>query len=79
MSAEVETSSGGEEGEEHLKGDGTLDMRYNSSRETVAEMEGGEDISAMSEGLYTFDFFLHFSENRRTSLFPRYGWNGSRR
>ncbi len=52
MSTEVGTSSdgGGGGGEEHLKGDGTLDMRYNSSKETVAEMGGGEDISAMSEG-----------------------------
>jgi hypothetical protein len=49
MSAEIETSSGGG-GEEHLKGDGTLDMRYNTSKETVAEMGGGEDISGMSEG-----------------------------
>jgi hypothetical protein len=50
MSTEVGTSSDGGGGEEHLKGDGTLDMRYNSSKETVAEMGGGEDISAMSEG-----------------------------
>jgi hypothetical protein len=50
MSAEVGTSSSGAGGEEHLKGDGTLDMRYNSSRETVAEMEGGGDTSGMSEG-----------------------------
>jgi hypothetical protein len=57
MSAEVETFSGGEEGEEHLKGDGTLDMRYNFSKETVAEMAGEEGISGMSESSYTFEFF----------------------
>jgi hypothetical protein len=77
MSAEVGTppdGGGGGGAEEHLKGDGTLDMRYTSSKETVAEMGGG-DISEMNEGSYTFDVFECFWKPKGFFLL-RYGCNG---
>jgi hypothetical protein len=50
MSDVAGTSSGGEGGEEHLKNDGTLDMRYSSSKEAVAEMGADEGTTEISEG-----------------------------